>query len=111
MYQIHGLSDDNLRAAALLEEGKKWRERVEARCGVPLAEIPMGTLHKGGLDGHIMCSRRTDCTQEYILGVGYPDVEEDGTEVYTSFEYIVLFTEEYAVRTGVVPLVGYSRKF
>jgi len=99
--QVHGLSDSNLKAAALLREGKKWRDRVEACCGVPLDKIPMGHLHKGGLDGHIMCSRRTDCTQEYILGTGYPDVEEDGTEVYTSFEYIVLFTEDYAVRTGV----------
>ena len=76
-------------AAALLREGERWRARVRARCGVPLAEIPLEW--DGTLDGHIMCARQTAHTQEYILGTGYPDVEEDGTEVYTSFKYVIFW--------------------
>ena len=62
-----------------------FEARVLRRTGFTLGDIPQGT-EEDVLAGHIFCKFGT----LYVVGVGYPDQDEDGEEFYTSFRQVTL---------------------
>jgi hypothetical protein len=62
-----------------------FEARVLRRTGFTLGEIPQGT-EEDVLAGHIFCK----FGNLYVVGVGYPDQDEEGEEFYSSFRQVTL---------------------
>ena len=68
-----------------METMADYADHVLARTGTPLAEMPVLT-EVPPIGGHIFCARG----DTFVMGVGYPTVEEDGTETWEEFAVVVL---------------------
>lgn len=66
-----------------MESEGDFEKRVLARTGVPLADIPAGRT-EDLIGGHIFCRRGG----LYVVGVGYPTQEPDGSETYQTFRLV-----------------------
>ncbi len=73
----------------IMESIESFSARVHRRTGIPLADIPAGT-ESDLLSGHIFCARNLDAGRQFIVGIGIPDTDEDGTEIFSEFRSVTL---------------------
>jgi hypothetical protein len=75
------------------ESVRDFEERVLTVTGVALRDMRGETLRDGDcLPGPILAHRPADyyCRALFVCGVGYPAVEDDGSETYTDFVRVTI---------------------
>jgi hypothetical protein len=72
-----------------MESTESFAVRVHQRTGIPLADIPAGT-GSDLLAGHIFCARTIPGGRQFVVGIGIPDTDEDGTEIFSEFRSVTL---------------------
>lgn len=77
----------NIPAGSEIEDEtmEQFKQRVEEQTGMKFDDIPHGE-ENDIIDGHIFCKHG----DVYVVGIGYPEEEEEGEEVYSEFRVVDL---------------------